>query len=78
MSSKPTDFRSWLLRHVDESSHVGHLATDVRDDTTWPAKPAQETLQFYSEYLASEGAIPEAMAALKTAWDRYQTEQSQH
>lgn len=72
MSNEPTDFRSWLLRHVDESSHVGHLAYDVRDDATWPEDVAEESLEFYRRYLESEGAVPEALAALEVAWKRYE------
>lgn len=71
MSSKPTDFRSWLLRHVYESSHVGHLAADVRDDTTWP-EATEESFEVYRRYLVSQGAITEALDALEAAWKRYE------
>lgn len=32
MSNEPSDFRSWLMRHVDEPSAIGDLARDARDD----------------------------------------------
>jgi uncharacterized protein YozE (UPF0346 family) len=70
MSTKPSDFKEWLLRLVDESSPVGHLACDVRDDDTWP-DDEPESFELLAEYLESQGAIPAAVDAFEEAWRRY-------
>jgi uncharacterized protein YozE (UPF0346 family) len=70
MSNEPSDFRAWLMRHVDEQSAIGDLARDVRDDAEWP-EGAPETFELYNEYLDSMNACEEALGALEKAWSRY-------
>ncbi|UKY48506.1 YozE family protein [Streptomyces inhibens] len=70
MSNKPSDFRAWLLRHVDEQSPIGDLARDVRDDDEWPdGEP--KSFELYNEYLDSMSACDGALDALEDAWSRY-------
>jgi uncharacterized protein YozE (UPF0346 family) len=71
MSNEPSDFRAWLMRHVDEHSPIGDLARDVRDDAEWPGGEP-ESFELYNEYLDSMNACEGALDALEEAWSRYE------
>ncbi|WP_404870956.1 YozE family protein (plasmid) [Kitasatospora griseola] len=74
MSDGPLDFTSWLLLLTDERSPVGDLARDVQRDIEegeWP-EPAEDSFEFYYDYLDSVNACQGALDAFEAAWNRHQ------
>ena len=65
-------FRRWLRQFRGEESPIGDLARDIHADPGWPRGPG--TLARYQEHLQEAGAAPDALAALHSAWRRYQQE----
>lgn len=70
MSNEPSNFRTWLMRHVDDQSPVGDIARDVRADDEWP-EVQYESFQLYYEHLKDMDASHDALEALEDAWDEY-------
>jgi len=67
-------FRRWLVQFGREESAIGDLARDVRADPGWPSGPG--LLARYQVHLQEAGAAPDALEALRSAWLRYQQENS--
>lgn len=65
-----TRFRTWLRQFRDDESAIGDLARDVLDDPDWPR--GRGSLTRYVEHLEEAGAVDDAIATLRAAWERYE------
>jgi len=63
-------FTEWLLNHKGDDGSIGDLARDVANDTEWPSSAI--TLAEYESHLISLGASENALAALRSAWSRFE------
>jgi len=66
-------FVEWLARQTRRRDAVGDLARDTRRDDTWPPK-GKITRARLRTHLEQHDAIPEALAALDTAWSEWDQE----
>ncbi|MYV64935.1 hypothetical protein GT043_02975 [Streptomyces sp. SID2131] len=70
MSDAPSNFRTWLLHHIDDDTPLGDLARDVRADHQWP-QDEPESFELYNEHLESVNASTGALVTLEEAWGLY-------
>jgi hypothetical protein len=66
-------FVEWLARQTRRRDAVGDLARDTRRDDTWPPS-GKVTRARLRAHLEAHDAIPEALAALDTAWSEWDAE----
>jgi uncharacterized protein YozE (UPF0346 family) len=67
--SEKLSFTAWLLLQTGSHDPVGDLASDAKDDDTWPE--GERDFQTYDDYLSDLGAMAEARDALRRAWDEW-------
>ena len=67
------DFVEWLGQQTWRRDAIGDLARDTRRDRGWPPSGKVSRARLRA-YLEQHDAIPEAIAALDTAWDEWDAE----
>lgn len=61
-------FKDWILRHKEENSPLGDLATDISNDSNFPDTDSKEAIE---TYLNDCGASDNALNSFTAAWNYY-------
>jgi uncharacterized protein YozE (UPF0346 family) len=69
MTTRNETFLVWLAQQARRDDPVGDCARDMLDDPDWP--PSVTTFETARTYLESVNASPQAMAALREAWEEW-------
>ena len=64
-------FKRWLLQFKNEDTPIGDLASDVARDRSLPVTNSYTA---WHDHLLGRRACPEALEALRWAWQQYESE----